>query len=139
MKNMWIKLNEIMIESSVLESICVNGKTVKAIKRNGEVVMDAFSDEESAKAAFESAYNDLKQASELEQEERKHELLRHDSVRKYINDTRTLNVLERMGCYTIGDLELMSEKELVKNRGVGVHVQRTVRDTLGNIGLKMAN
>ena len=73
----------------------------------------------------------------MEQEERKREQMRFESVRKYISDTRTLNVLERMGCYTLGDLVTISEAELVKNRGVGVHVLRTVRDTLGIVGLKM--
>lgn len=134
---MWIRLNDIMIESSVVVEMRRNGFSVEITKKNGNRHFETFDDEESARAAFDTAFKELRQENILEQEERKREQMRFESVRKYISDTRTLNVLERIGCYTLGDLETISEAELVKNRGVGVHVLRTVRDTLGIVGLKM--
>lgn len=134
---MWIRLNDICVNTSGIEKLERNGDKVYVTRTGNENMCVTFGSDAEASEAYEKACCKMMEEEDMDARERRLRAVRKDVVRQYITDTRALTVLDRLGIKTMGELELMRESSLRKHRGIGRHTIEVVGDAMMRCGMTL--
>lgn len=134
---MWIRLNDICVNTSSIEKLEIKGDSVFVTRTGHGDMCVKFASDEDAGDAFEKACSKMMEEESIDAMERRLRIVRKDNVRQYITDTRALTVLDRVGIKTMGELELMREASLLKHRGIGRHTIGVVEDAMTRCGMTL--